>query len=160
MAHEEQIDPAKLEKEVRAERKFSLSEAIAREAKGTFDGVSAVPALTQAQNAIDLYLRDQLRDSSGALVRTLQARLGGNASLVGSHLRDPLAALEVEVRRFLDDERKLHELVRQVDQRYGQMFQERPHFQKPGEEPHPDDEYTHASVRAALEELRARLDAR
>ena len=160
MSDEKKSAEELLEEEARAERKFSMAEAIAREAKGMLKGASAVPALTQAQNEIGQFIRDHVRDSSGALVRTLELRLKGNHSLVGSHFDDPLAALGIEVQRILDSDRQLHEFVRQVDQKYGYLFQERPHFQRPGEEPHPEDEYTHESVRAELEQLQARIEAR
>lgn len=83
-----------------------------------------------------------------------------DAALVGRHLRDPLEALEVELRWLLGKGPVFHELVRQVDQRCGEMYRERPHFQRPGQEPHPEDEYTHASVRKDLERLLALVDAR
>ena len=34
---------------------------------------------------------------------------------------------------------------------------ERPHFQKPGQKAHPEDEHTHAGTRAELEALLAKL---
>jgi len=40
--------------------------------------------------------------------------------------------------------------VRQADARWGEMYDERPYFQQPGQTAHPDDEYTHESVRQAL----------
>jgi hypothetical protein len=40
---------------------------------------------------------------------------------------------------------QLREFVRRVDMRWGQMYDERPHFERPGHPPHPDDEYTLSS---------------
>jgi hypothetical protein len=40
---------------------------------------------------------------------------------------------------------------------WGEMNDERPHFQRPGQPPHPDDEYTHESVYQQLVELSDRL---
>lgn len=153
-------DDEKLETEARSRRKFTLAEAIAREGKGTFQGVSAVPALRQAQQEISQFIRAHLRDSSGALVRVLEIRLKSHATLVGSHLDDPLEALAIDVRRILERDAVLFEFVRQVDQKYGEMYQERPHFQRPGQDAHPEDEYTHASVKDDLADLLARIDAR
>lgn len=160
MSDENEIDDAALEREARSGRKFSMEEAIARESKGTLKGVSAVPPLRQAQAEISNFIRGNLKDSSGALVRVLDVRMKNHATLVGSHLGDPLAALGSEVKRILDKKPVLHEFVRQVDQKYGEMYQERPHFQRPGQEPHPEDEYTHASVSDALELLLAQVEAR
>ena len=64
------------------------------------------------------------------------------------------------VRWLLGKEPVFHEFVRQVDQKYGEMYRERPYFQRPGQEPHPDDEYTHASVKNDLEGLLGLLEAR
>ena len=47
--------------------------------------------------------------------------------------------------------------MRQVDIKWGQMYGERPHFQQPGQPPHPDDEYTHESVRQDLLDLQVKL---
>ena len=152
-------DDEKLEEEVRSQRKFTMAEAFAREFKGSFKGVPAVPPLRRAQSEIDMFLRAHVRDASGALRRQLEVRLKDHVSLVASHLDEPLAALKISLERILRTEPGLVEFVRQVDQRSGQMFGERPHFQRPGQEPHPNDEYTHASVRAALETLIVEIDA-
>lgn len=40
-----------------------------------------------------------------------------------------------------------------MDLKWGQMYQQRPYFQQPGQPPHPDDEYTHDSVKENLEDL-------
>ena len=58
-----------------------------------------------------------------------------------------MLALREIIQHILEKEAVLHEFVRQVDMRWGEMYLERPHFQQPGEAPHPDDDYTHASVR-------------
>lgn len=149
---------AEFEREVRLQRKFTLGEAIAREGGSTFKGTQAVPAHKQAQTQISQFIRAHLRDASGALRRQLDVRVTENYSLVGEHLNAPLEALRSAVKNILGNDPTLFEFVRQVDQRYGQMFDVRPHFHKPGEDPHPDDEYTHDSVRAALTELLALLD--
>ena len=47
----------------------------------------------------------------------------------------------------------LHELTRRVDAVWGQLLDERPFFQDPGQPAHPDDPYTFASVRASLQAL-------
>ncbi len=146
-------DEKKIEREILMGRKFSLSEGIAQNAKGMFKDVSVVPALTQAQSEISLYIRGHLRDSSGAMVRVLENRLKSNDELLGSHLSDPLNALKIVVERIIENQNRLYDFVREVDQKYGQMCHERPFFQKPGQKAHPDDEYTHESVKEALVKL-------
>jgi len=55
-----------LERAVRAERKFSLAEAIGRMAgPGAMKGVSPVPARQQAEAEIDDYVRKHLPDAAG-----------------------------------------------------------------------------------------------
>ncbi|MCK5883740.1 MAG: hypothetical protein KAG61_08630 [Bacteriovoracaceae bacterium] len=152
-------DNKKIEEELRSQRKFSMMDGLAQSAKGMFKDASVVPALTQAQTKIGLFIRGNLRDSSGAMSRVLEARLKGNDELVGSHLNDPLVALNILLKRLLDNEHRLFDFVREVDQKYGQMFQERPHFQRPGQEAHPDDEYTHQSVKESLEQLFNKLNS-
>ena len=46
----------------------------------------------------------------------------------------------------------LDELVREVDVEWGRMMGERPHFEREGSAPHPDDPYTVGTVRNALDE--------
>jgi len=156
---EQRRKDADLEQELRRQRKFSLGEAIARQGGSTFKGTQAVPAHRQAQTVISQFIRAHLKDTSGALKRHLEVRVTENTSLVGEHVKAPLKALRIEVERILERDARLHEFTRQVDQRYGQMYDVRPHFHTPGQDPHPDDEYTHDSVRAALEGLLARIDA-
>ena len=154
----EDPDDAELEREVRSKRKFSLGEAIAREGGMSFKGVDAVPPHKQAQTRISQFIRAHVRDNSGALKRHLEVRVTENETLVGTHLGAPLEALRTAVQNILRTDAMLVEFVRQVDQRYGQMYDVRPHFHKAGQDPHPEDEYTHDSVRAALEQLLAAVD--
>ena len=51
-----------------------------------------------------------------------------------------------------------HEFVRQIDFRWGQIMEERPHFQRAGQPAHEDDAYTHESVRQTLGELLATVE--
>ncbi len=149
---------AEIEREITMQRKFSLSEAIAREAGPILKGEQAVPKHKQAQVRIGQFIREHLRDSSAALKRHLEVLVTENYGLVGEHVDAPLEAIRVVVQRILATEPTLFEFVRQVDQRYGQMYGVRPHFQIPGQDPHPEDEYTHDSVQAALQDLLARIE--
>ena len=72
---------------------------------------------------------------------------------VGQHLAHPLQALLGLLKSIVENPPILYELVRQVDMQWGQMNNERPYFQRPGQLPHPNDEYTHESVEQQLCEL-------
>ena len=75
------------------------------------------------------------------------------SELLLNNLDQPLVVLASHVRQILDSEYLLKELVRAADVELGRVFGERPHFEKEGCPPHPDDRYTLESVRIALSEL-------
>ena len=147
-----------IEREISMEREFSLGAAIAQEAGSFFKGEQAVPKHKQAQNHIVQFIREHLRDASGALKRQLEVMVTENYVLVGEHVDAPLEAIRVVVQRILANDPTFFEFARQVAQRYGQMYGTRPHFQTPGQDPHPDAPYTHDSVQAALRDLLARIE--
>ena len=148
-----------LEREIRAERKFSLSEAIGRMAgPGMMKGVSPVAPKRQAELAIEAYLRRHLTDAGGVLGSVLLRDAAGSDLLLSDY-EHPLAVLAGYIRQVLGSEYLLKELVREADVEWGQVFGERPHFDKPGCTPDPDDPYTSDSVRAALTRLLEKLDA-
>jgi hypothetical protein len=146
-----------IENEARAGRKFTLADVIGREGGSFFEGESPVPRLARAEAALDLFIDRHVKDPSGALRSVLKRSVGTSETIVGKHLDDPLLALEAIVEKMLATDEQLHEIVRQVDFEWGQIMQERPHFQKPGQEPHPDDEHTHAGTRSELEALLHKL---
>ena len=149
--HREQV-----EREARANRKFSLSDAIGRSAGGDLmKGASPVTRKREAELEIDEYLRRHLADSGGGLRRVLVRHLG--ESLLNRDYDQPLSALAEHVRGTLASETLLEELVRQADAEWGRVHDERPYFQAPGRPPHGDDPYTTDSVRLALTQLRDTL---
>jgi hypothetical protein len=142
-----------LEREIRAERKFSLSEAIGRMAgPGMMKGVSPVAPKQQAEAAIEEYVHKHLPDSAGVL-RDILIRDVKESDLLLDNFDRPLTALENYVRRVLDSEYLLKELVREADVEWGHVFGERPFFEQEGLAPNPDDPYTHESVRESLRKL-------
>jgi hypothetical protein len=145
-------DPA-TEEEIRRGRKFSLAEAVGREAAGALKGASPVAATRQLLLEIDHLLQTHLPDSEGSLRRTIMARLEDNPPLLGRHLQAPAAALNEFVADILDTPTALDQLVRQADARWGRDFDEKPLFDRPGQAEHPDDPYTRTSVQAALQAL-------
>jgi hypothetical protein len=144
---------ADLEREVRAERKFSLTEAIGRMAgPGAMKGESPVTRKRQAEAKLQEYLARHLDDSGGVL-RGLVLRLVTESDLLIEHLDQPLVALASCIGRALGSDYLLKELVREADAEWGRATGERPHFDVDGRPPDPDDPYTAETVRAALGRL-------
>jgi hypothetical protein len=145
-----------IEREIRTNRKFSLSEAIGRIAGGDFmKGGSPVSRKRQAELEIEEYLRHHLADSGGVLRSVLLRHLG--ESLLNADYDQPLAALAQYIPRVLASKQLLEEVVREADAEWGRVYDERPYFQEPPRPPHPDDPYTIDSVRLTLCQLRERL---
>lgn len=141
-----------IQREILSGRKFSLAEAIGREGGSFLKGESPVPKLVQAVAQINRFIDQNLSDSSGALQAVLYNWVKTD-SLVSQHLNSPLIALNEILSKLIDNQNLLYEFVRQVDYKWGQIYGERPYFQQPGHPPHPQDEYTHESVRLKLIEL-------
>jgi hypothetical protein len=152
-------EDADLERESRADRKFSLSEAIGRSAgRGLMKGASPVSRPRQAELALEDYLRRQLADAGGVLGGVLLRRISESGSLLAEP-EQPLVVLANYVRQALEAEYLLQELVREADVEWGRVLGERPHFQQPGRPPDPGDPYTIESVRLALFQLVEKLTA-
>jgi hypothetical protein len=141
---------AELERRIRAERKFSLSEAIGRMAgPGAMKGVSPVDRRQQAVAEIGEYINRHLADGAGILSGVLHREVRESELLLKGY-EQPLVVLAGYVRLVLGSEYALRELVREADVEWGQVFGERPRLDKEGCPPAPDDPYTLESVRAAL----------
>ena len=150
---------AELGRQVRAERKFTLAEAIGRLAgPGAMKGVSPVDRKRQAVAEIQQYLGRHLADSAGVLPGVVLRLVAESEVLLRGYER-PLAALAGFVHLVLDSEYALKELVREADAEWGRVFGERPRFDRDGRPPAPDDPYTLESVRAALTRLAGGLPA-
>lgn len=148
-----------LQQELRMGRTFSLADVIAQEAGSFLKGGSPIPPLLQATTAINLFITQHLVDSSGAVQAVLQNWVKADSTVVSQHLTAPLLALKQMIQGILANPELLYEFVRQVDVRWGEIYGERPYFQRPGQAPHADDEYTHESVRQQLAGLLTILDA-
>ncbi|MGK7877214.1 MAG: hypothetical protein AB4426_29135 [Xenococcaceae cyanobacterium] len=142
-----------IQKEILSGRKFSLAEVIGREGGDFLKGESPVPKLLQATTEINVFIAQNLSDSSGALQAVLQNWVRADEALLSRHLSSPLLALREILETIIDNQELLHELVRQVDFKWGQIYDEQPYFQRPGQPPHPEDEYTYESVHEKLIEL-------
>nr|WP_040654771.1 hypothetical protein [Rubidibacter lacunae] len=138
-------------------RKFTLADAIGREAGSFLKGESPIPRLVQATIAIDTFIGRNLADTSGVVQVVLCRWVDENTARVSRHLDVPLQALLELLESIVENPPILHEFVWQVDVQWGKVNAERPFFQRPGQKPHPEDEHTHESVRYQLVELRDRV---
>ncbi|ACK69306.1 conserved hypothetical protein [Gloeothece citriformis PCC 7424] len=142
-----------IRQEILLGRQLSLADIIGREGGDFLKGESPVPPLVQAITEINFFISKNLSDSSGALQAVLQNWVKADEAGISQHLNHPLLALRQLLESILNNSELLYELVKQVDSKWGQMYDERPYFQLPGQPPHPEDEYTHQSVRDKLTAL-------
>jgi hypothetical protein len=148
---------ADIQQDIRRGRPFSLADVIGQEAGGFMKGESPVPKLVQAQGEAIQILKANLEDLEGALQQVLIRWLEDDSVRLSRYVDGPGEAVKDLLEMVLASPQTLYELVHQTDVLWGRLYDERPHFQKPGQAPHPDDEYTHESVRAALEACLQRL---
>ena len=144
---------ADVEREIRRGRTFSLSDALGRlGGSGMLKGASPVPPIEQTEAAIANYLRAHLDDPGGVLVQLVTRNVKTSEILI-EHFDQPAVVLARYVNQVLNSEDLLKDLVREADVEWGRTLGERPHFEREGRPPDPDDPYTLASVRNALTQL-------
>jgi hypothetical protein len=148
---------AAIEQEIRQGRTFSIADVIGQEAGNFLKGESPVPRLLQVRSEILGFISQHLNDSDGALQAALGDWVQTDDVLCSRHFDVPLNALSELLQSLLAQEARLQDFVRRVDMKWGQIYGERPYFERPGHPPHPDDAYTYASVRQQLTELLSRL---
>lgn len=158
MAIDSTNDTPDIQQELRLSRPFTLADAIGQEAGTFMKGASPIPRLVQAKHGAQQALKDALTDGPGALHRVLEQWLCDDQTRLSQHVQNPAAALKDLLETILRSPETFYELVRQADVTWGQLYDSRPHFQQPGQPPHPDDEYSHESVRETLKDCLARLD--
>src|SRR5262245_53046473 len=150
---------AELEREIRKNRKFTLGEAIGRSAgPGLMKGASPIPLKRQAEAELYDLLRRHLTDAGGSL-RPVLWRCVSESDLLLADLERPAVVLAAYVRRVLDSDYLVKDLVRDADVEWGRVHGERPYFEKEASPPHPGDPYTVESVRAELSALLRKLSA-
>jgi len=142
-----------IEQEIRQGRKYSLADAISQEGGNFLKGESPIPKLVQVKSTIKHFINLHLQDAAGALQATLLTTVQVDDVICSRHFDTPLQALTEILHPLLAHDVQLREFVRRVDMCWGQMYDERPHFERPGHPPHPDDEYTIESVRSQLQAL-------
>jgi hypothetical protein len=151
-------NPTDTEREIRKHRKFDLSEAVGREAAGALKGASPVTRARQLRLQVQDLLERHLYDVEGSLLRTILTDLEGNPTLLARHFEDPHGLLKDYLGSLLQSETGLAGLVRRADALWGREYQERPHFNVEGQEPHPDDPYTPDQVANQLRDFLEKLD--
>jgi hypothetical protein len=157
MSEQKQTPPsdgaAAIEREIRRGRTFSLSDALGRlGGEGMLKGESPVPPIDQTVAAIANYLRAHLDDAGGILAQVVLRHVRTSEILLES-FDQPKAALTGYLNQVLESDTLLKDLVREADAEWGRTLGERPHFEREGRPPDPDDPYTLASVRDALTRL-------
>lgn len=150
--------PSTLQSEIRMQRKFSLAEAIGREGGSFMKGESTVPRPLRAVAQINQFITTHLSDSTSALSTTLQSWVC-NDIRVSRHLDAPLVALDQVIASLLLEPTSFCELARQTAIAHSQITGDRPYFQLPNQPPHPESDYTHASIRAELTDLQQYLQS-
>ena len=146
-------DAAGVERELRRGRTFSLSEAIGRMGgEGMLKGASPVPPIEQTAAAIEYYLKAHLNDAGGVLAQVVLRHVRTSEILI-ENFDQPAVVLVGYLEQVLESETLLKELVRDADAEWGRTLGDRPHFEREGHPPDPDDPYTLASVRNALTQL-------
>jgi hypothetical protein len=152
-----EIRDAEIEQEIRAQRKFSIAEAIGRSAGDLMKGASPITRKQQAEFVIEQLIESFLNDEEGALAPELLRRVKASEALLESY-DDPRAALAQVTRDLLDSDDSLRRFVIRVDAQWGRIYLERPHFERDGRAPHRDDPYTRDSVRATLAAFLAEIE--
>ena len=142
-----------MQSRIRRGRKFTLAEAVGREAAGSLSGASPVARAKQVLLEIEHFLESHLEDPAGSLAKTILARLENDLPLLARHFDRPAGALEEFLIVTLGSDSLLASLVLDTDARWGREYGERPHFETEGQPPHPDDPYTRAGVGTLLEDL-------
>lgn len=146
------ISDSDLEREIRQGRKFTPEDAIGRLAgPGAMKGASAISRQQEAENAVGVWLAANIVDPAGTLRTVLHRNLKASTLLL-DNVDDPSVAAAAYLRQILASEQRLCEIVREADAEWGRAMDERPHFEREGSPPHPDDPYTADSVRKALDE--------
>ncbi|HEY6817038.1 MAG TPA: hypothetical protein VI168_15990 [Croceibacterium sp.] len=148
---------AEIEREIRQGRKLGPKDLLARMAgPGALKGASPISPVQQAETEIGIWLGKELRDHDGALRVVLHRHLKGSERLLAS-LDRPFVALADYLRGLLAADSLLKEIVGEADIEWGRAMDERPHFERDGAPPHPDDPYTLEGVRTTLRDALARL---
>jgi len=144
----------RIEREIRSHHKADLAGALAgRDEGGHLRGASPTPVVRRALLEVEHWLATHLHDTEGVLLAVILRRLAADPALLEANLERPAATVATWTERLLARPPLVEDLVREVDREWGRRYQERPHFDRPGSPPHPDDPYTIAGVTAELRRI-------
>ena len=142
-----------IRRDILLDRKFSIAEAIGREGGNFIKGHSPIPRLDQIISLITVFIGNNLNDSSRILMSVLQTIVKDDRIKIAESIEVPLEYLHNLIKSYVNNRELLYELTREVDFKWGQINDEKPHFQKPGEAAHPEDEYSHEIVEGMVKDL-------
>lgn len=149
---EETLHDRQVELEARMQLKFSPEQALLHAGGGgLLKGGNPLAPSQQAEYHLLHFLDQNLRDN--VMEKAVVQWVSLHRKQMDEHPEKPIQGLQSLLEWTLVQDAALVEFVRIVDVVYGEIMQENPRFQKPGEAPHPDDPYTHASVRQTLRHL-------
>jgi len=89
-----------IQEDILSGRSYSLADAIAREGGNFLKGESPVPKLVQVRAEINLFIDNNLPDSSGALQSVLKTWVNADP-IVSKNLKSPLESLAQVVEKLL-----------------------------------------------------------
>ncbi|TWU40842.1 hypothetical protein [Novipirellula artificiosorum] len=145
---------AEIEREILAQRGYSLADAIGRMGgERMLKGTSPVTRKRQAELEIERYLEQHLVDTEGALEIVLLRRFRTSETVLKQGYEKPVEAFAALISGLVENTERLHGLVDDVDAEWGRMYLERPHFERPGQPADAEDPYTFDSVRVKLRRL-------
>ena len=110
-----------IQREMRAQQKFSTAGVIGRAGSGLMKGESPVSRQEQAITVLTQWIDQHVQDPSGALKSILRRRVRSNEMLVARHLKQPCNALREIINAILASDYAIQEFVRQVDVRWGEL---------------------------------------
>ena len=141
-----------LQREIRASREFPLAEAIGREGGGFMKGESSIPRPLRATTQINQFITANVTDKGGAFSTTLSA-WATNDIRVSRQLDTPLVALAQIIESTIQEPTSISEYARHVAIAHSKETGDRPYFQQLNQPPHPQAEYTHASIKTELKHI-------
>lgn len=116
-------------------------------------GGSPVSQLKQDQLIAVSHLKQHLKDTDGCLLKVIESKINSSDTLFSQKLEKPLLSLHQLLTDILSSQSEIEEITRQADVEYGQVYGERPYFQKSGQSAHPEDPYTHEDIENSLKFL-------
>ena len=153
---EKDAEQRRIEREARSRRPDFATIIAGHDGGGHLKGASPTPVLRRALLEIEQWLATELPDHEGALRPVILRRLALQSEQLEAGLGHPAVTVGTWLDTILPRPEAMAELVRQADMEWGQLYHERPHFERADEPTHADDPYTVAGVTALLAELRRR----